>query len=123
MKHLPRQTRALVKPMPLAAPASLLADLRSLIHSAREQVARAVDSSLTTLYWHVGRLIRRDILRERRAGYGEAIVSTLGRQLETEFGRGFSEKSPRQKRIPPIPALTGITTQLYGLTTHYDRPR
>ena len=72
----------------------LLADVRELILDAREQVARAVDSRLVTLYWHIGR-IHKGILREKRAEYGAQIVSALGRQLEAEFGRGFSEKTLR----------------------------
>jgi predicted nuclease of restriction endonuclease-like (RecB) superfamily len=76
------------------APA-LLRDVRGMILSAREQVARAVDSGLTGLYWLIGRRIRQDILRKQRAEYGERIVSALGRQLSAEFGRGFDEKSLR----------------------------
>lgn len=71
----------------------LLADVRKLIQHAREDVARAVDSGLTTLYWYVGRRVREDILKQKRAEYGGQIVSSLGRQLEMEFGHGFSEKS------------------------------
>ena len=34
----------------------LLTDVREMIRNAREGVARAVDSSLTTVYWHeIGR--------------------------------------------------------------------
>lgn len=36
-----------------------------------------------------------EILKGERAGYGEQIVSTVLRQLEAEYGRGFSEKSLR----------------------------
>ena len=73
----------------------LLSDLRQLIAEARQDVARQVNSTLVLLYWRVGQRIRRDILKEKRAEYGEKIVSALGRQLEREFGRGFSEKSLR----------------------------
>jgi hypothetical protein len=66
-----------------------LAGVDRLTQQAREGVTRAVDSSLTTLYWHVGQRIRQDILKEKRAGYGEQIVSALSAQLEAEFGRGF----------------------------------
>jgi AcrR family transcriptional regulator len=82
--------------VPAKEPAILLADLRELIRQAREGVARAVDAGLTTLYWHVGRRIRQDILKEKRAEYGEQIVSALSAQLEAEFGRGFGEKSLRR---------------------------
>jgi hypothetical protein len=34
--------------------------------------------------------------REKRAEYGERIVSGLGKQLESEFGRGFTEKNLRR---------------------------
>lgn len=74
-------------------PHPLLTDVRQMILQTREGVARAVDSGLTMLYWSVGRRIRQDILKERRAEYGAEIVATLGRQLESEFGRGFSRRN------------------------------
>ena len=73
----------------------LLTDVREMILCAREGVARAVDSTLTTLYWRIGRRVRQNILKEKRADYGKRIVSALGRQLAVEFGRGFDEKSLR----------------------------
>ncbi|MBI1817105.1 MAG: DUF1016 domain-containing protein [Deltaproteobacteria bacterium] len=82
--------------LPVGKPIALISDVRELILQAREGVARAVDSALTTLYWHVGRRIRKDILREKRAEYGEQIVSALSAQLEVEFGRGFGEKNLRR---------------------------
>ncbi len=71
----------------------LLGDVRELILQARAGVARAVDSGLVTLYWHVGRRIRQDILNETRAEYGKKIVHALGAQLEREFGSGYGEKN------------------------------
>lgn len=71
----------------------LLTDLREMILQARAGVAHAVDSGLVTLYWHVGRRIRQDILKEKRAEYGQKIVSALGTQLSAEFGRGFGVRN------------------------------
>ena len=88
--------RTAVAVRPAQKPTALLADVRQLIVRAREGVARAVDAGLTTLYWHVGQRIRRDILKGRRAEYGEQIVSALSAQLEREFGRGFGEKNLRR---------------------------
>ena len=81
---------------------NLLAEVREMILSARVQVARAVDAGLVTLYWNVGRRIRQDILKEKRADYGESIVSAVGRELGIEFGRGFSEKSIRPTKSSEI---------------------
>ena len=75
--------------------AGLIRDLRGLIASARQDVARQVNSTLVLLHWRIGKRIRQDILNEKRADYGARIVSALGRQLAMEFGGGFSEKSLR----------------------------
>ena len=80
-------------PKPAAPAAPLLADVRDLILTAREAVARTIDASLVTLYWHIGRRIHQDILKEKRAEYGVEIVAALGRQLSEEFGRGFTAKA------------------------------
>jgi hypothetical protein len=103
--------------LPAQGPTVLLADVRDLILQAREGVARAVDSGLTTLYWHVGRRVRQDILKEKRAEYGGQIVSALGRQLEMEFGRGYSEKSLRHmirfvEAFPDFKIVSALLRQL-----------
>ena len=77
-------------------PAMLLANLWELIAAARQDVARHVNATLAALYWQVGQRIRRDILNEKRAEYGQQIVSAVGRELEMEFGRGFGEKNLRR---------------------------
>ena len=87
---------ALVKSSSLPAKAGakgLLADVREMILKARECVARAVDASLALHYWEVGRRIRQDILKEKRAEYGKKIFQALSGKLATEFGRGYSERN------------------------------
>ncbi len=71
----------------------LLADVRGLILAAREGIARTVNAGLTQLYWEIGNRIRKDVLKEKRAEYGEQIVSALSAQLIKEFGRGFSNRN------------------------------
>jgi len=72
---------------------ALLRDLRTLIVDARQDVARQVNSALVLLYWRVGKRIRQDILKEKRAEYGEAILPTLSAKLVTEFGAGFAARN------------------------------
>lgn len=76
--------------------ASLLADIRALIEQARQQTAVAVNAGLTLMYWRIGQRIHADVLGGERAAYGEQIVSTLSRQLVSEYGRGFAEKNLRR---------------------------
>jgi predicted nuclease of restriction endonuclease-like (RecB) superfamily len=73
----------------------LLGDIRELIEQSRRQWVVAVNSRLTALYWHIGQRIRSEVLQGERAAYGEQIVSTLARQLEADYGRGFSAKNLR----------------------------
>lgn len=68
---------------------ALIADVRALVNAARHRVAQAINAELVLLYWGIGNRIRRDILGEERAGYGEQIVSTLSRQLTSDYA-GFS---------------------------------
>jgi predicted nuclease of restriction endonuclease-like (RecB) superfamily len=91
-KKMHRTTTSTIQPLP-AAPGKLLEDLRSLIREARENVAQAVNSALVLLYWQVGHRIRTEILREKRADYGERIVPTLSAQLAVDFGEGFSRRN------------------------------
>lgn len=79
-----------------SASGTLLNDLRDMILSARQVVAQSINASLAMLYWQIGQRIRRNILNEKRADYGEEIVATLSKELEKEFGRGFGVKNLRR---------------------------
>ena len=115
-KEKAKKPRA-VAVVPVRKPAVLLADLRELILSTRQQVAQTVNAGLTMLYWQVGRRIRQDILKEKRAEYGEQIVSALSAQLELEFGRGFGKRNlfrmVRFSEVFPDPKIvSALRTQL-----------
>jgi predicted nuclease of restriction endonuclease-like (RecB) superfamily len=75
------------------SPAALLAELRALIAATRETVAQGVNSALVLLYWQIGQRIRSDILKAKRADYGEKIFHALSGKLTAEFGRGFTERN------------------------------
>jgi predicted nuclease of restriction endonuclease-like (RecB) superfamily len=68
---------------------ALLGDIRQLIEAARQQTARVVNSALVGMYWHIGRRIREDVLKNDRAEYGKEILQTLSEELTAEYGRGF----------------------------------
>jgi predicted nuclease of restriction endonuclease-like (RecB) superfamily len=45
------------------------------------------------LYWQIGTRIRKGVLGEERAEYGQQIVSTLSQQLVEGYGEGFSKRN------------------------------
>ncbi|MET4694495.1 DUF1016 N-terminal domain-containing protein [Endozoicomonas lisbonensis] len=69
----------------------LVSDIRTLIDSARQRAAVAVNAELTLLYLHVGQRINEAVLANERAEYGKQIVATLAHQLTQTYGRGWSE--------------------------------
>jgi predicted nuclease of restriction endonuclease-like (RecB) superfamily len=71
----------------------LVRDVRALIEHARGYVARSVDTTLAALYWQVGKRIQTEILKGKRADYGDKIVQTLSAQLLPDYGRGFGKRN------------------------------
>ena len=107
------------KKLPVAPvrPGGLLTDVRDLILSARQTVARGVNSTLVLMYWKIGERIRREVLQEKRAEYGEEILPTLSAKLALEFGRGFGEKNLRRmvqlaEQFPDSKIVAALLRQL-----------
>ncbi len=71
--------------------------------AARQTVARGVNTALMMLYWKVGERIRKDILKDKRAEYGEEILPTLSAKVAPEFGEGF-----RPRNLARMIALTEV---------------
>lgn len=80
-----------------ASTQSLMQDLRQIIEQARGHVAATANYALTTMYWHIGERINREVLGNERAEYGKRIVSQVATQLQIEYGKkGFEERTIRR---------------------------
>jgi len=75
---------------------NLFVDIKQLIEQSKANVAVTVNAELTMLYWHIGQRINEDVLKNNRAEYGKQIVVSLARQLQINYGEGWSEKQLRQ---------------------------
>lgn len=71
-------------------------EVSKLIEQGHSRVLSQANSTMTLLFWQVGKRINDFILDHRRAEYGKQIVVTLSRQLEERFGRNFEEKNLRR---------------------------
>ena len=75
----------------------LFSEIKSIIDSAKKDLAVQVNSTMSALYWEIGNRINQDLLKEKRAEYGKQIVPQLAKQLQTEYGsNSFSEKNLRR---------------------------
>ncbi len=75
---------------------NLVLELSSLIDQSKQQVAKVANSSLTILFWHVGKRIHEEVLNNERAEYGKQIITAVSAQLEAKYGRNFEEKNVRR---------------------------
>ena len=73
--------------------AALLTDLKVLIQTARQRIALVANSTMTLLYWNLGRRMLKENLQDGRAACGKRILATVSRELTDEFGRGFDERT------------------------------
>ena len=74
---------------------NLFIDIKTLIEQSKQQTAAAVNSAMTMLYWQVGSRIKNEILKNKRAEYGQEIIKKLSVNLTEQYGKGWSEKHLR----------------------------
>lgn len=68
--------------------------IRQILESARVNVARSVNTTQVMAYWLIGREIVEEEQRgQRRAGYGERLLTELSGKLSGEFGKGVSVRN------------------------------
>jgi predicted nuclease of restriction endonuclease-like (RecB) superfamily len=79
-----------MKPTPTAPDyTNFLTEVKGRIQTARLQASRAVNRELVMLYWDIGRGI---VERQKRLGWGDAVVERFAADLRAEFPdmQGFS---------------------------------
>ena len=98
-------------------PKSLLVDIKTLIEQSKQQIAVAVNSTITMLYWQIGNRIKIDILQNKRAEYGQEIIKQLSVSLTEQYGKGWGEKQLRHclrfaETFPDIQIVYAVRRQL-----------
>jgi len=96
---------------------ALLNELSQLIEQSQRQVVSQANSTLTMLFWHIGKRINENILQNKRAEYGKQIVPTVSAQLENKYGRNFTEKNVRRmikfaEQFTDLTIMSTLSTQL-----------
>ena len=69
----------------------MIDEIKEIMHSARTNAARHVNSELIAAYWNIGRVIvEHEQKSNERASYGKETLRQVSRQLTKELGKGFS---------------------------------
>jgi len=90
-------------------------DIKGIILSARSVAIRSVDFQRVLMYWRLGERIFIEEQRGKdRAQYGEYLIRNLSRQLENEFGSGFSYRQLAycRKFYRLYPIMNALRSQL-----------
>ena len=90
-------------------------DMREIILSARRNAVRSVEYARLMMYWHMGeRIFVEEQRGQDRAEYGEYLIRDLSKELEAEFGSGFSMRQLERARkfYRVYPTVNEIRPQL-----------
>ena len=81
----------------------LFQNIKTLLHNARHQVVRAVNTTMVQTYFEIGRLIvEHEQSGNEKALYGQETLKQLSVNLSQEFGKGFSVTYLQQMCISRI---------------------
>lgn len=77
----------------------LFNDIKILIVESKSKIYSAVNSTMTTTYWNIGkRIVEEEQEGKERAEYGKALLKNLSVELTKEFKRGYSEDNLKNMR-------------------------
>lgn len=70
---------------------AIISEIRQILQSARENVAKAVNNELLLAYWNIGKIIvENEQAGFEKAEYGKQLLKSLSKELTREMGKGFS---------------------------------
>ena len=77
----------------------VIQEIKSILATARNNVAKQVNSELLGAYWNIGRIIcEYEQTIPDRADYGKKTLKELSQELTKEFGKGFSRSNLQNMR-------------------------
>ena len=83
----------------LAVNNNLVDKISELIKNARTQILRNVNHTMVVTYFEIGRMIVEDEQSgNKRADYGDKLITVISDRLTRENGKGFSITNIQQMR-------------------------
>lgn len=77
----------------------LINDISDILRQAQANAYRHINKTMVQAYWLIGqRIVQENQQGEAKAAYGKSIIKNLSQALQTEFGKGFSERNLENMR-------------------------
>jgi predicted nuclease of restriction endonuclease-like (RecB) superfamily len=78
---------------------NFISDIKRIITSAKNSAIRSVDYERVKMYWKLGeRIFIEEQQEKERAEYGKYLIKNLSKEIEPEFGSGFSIRQLERAR-------------------------
>lgn len=89
-------------------------DIKEKIIIARGKMLKHINTTMTEVYWYVGKITHELSNHSTKATYGKQIIEALSAKLTNEFGTGFSPVSIRRMRkfYEIYPIWSAVPTEL-----------
>jgi predicted nuclease of restriction endonuclease-like (RecB) superfamily len=72
---------------------SIISDIKNIIAQSKDNAIRTIDHHRTLMYWHIGkRIFEEEQEGKNRADYGKFLTKYISKELEPEYGNGFSKR-------------------------------
>lgn len=94
---------------------TFIQDVKFIIGQARSQAVRSVEFYRVKMYWQLGeRIFNEEQQGKERADYGTYLIRNLAKEIEPEFGSGFSVRILEQCRkfYRTFPIANALRSQL-----------
>ena len=95
-----------------------LEDVKTIINKGRSLAYAAIDSTMISTYWNIGRrIVEEEQKGSNRAAYGTKLLERLSEELTHEYGSGFSKRylAYFRKFYLTIPDISILQTHLQNL--------
>ena len=78
---------------------SFVTDIKNIIKQARDKTVFAINTTMVTAYWHIGkRIVEEEQNGTQRAEYGKELLKNLAVSLSSDFGKTFDARELRRMR-------------------------
>jgi len=95
-----------------------LSDIKGIIETAKTSAVRSVDFHRVLMYWKMGeRIVVEEQQGKTRAEYGSYLLQNLAKQLDPEYGSGFTVRQLERARrfYRTFPIASALRTQFNWL--------
>lgn len=73
---------------------TFISEIKEIINQSRRAAIRNVDFQRVLMYWHIGKgIFEEEQHGKERADYGDYLIKNLAKELEPEYGSGFSVRT------------------------------